>query len=61
MSEEVLVEEKTELEKRFPDIVRDDRGGYEGYIVPADKLIEFAVSLRDQYGYDSHFLLLCFL
>lgn len=52
MSEEVLVEEKTELEKRFPDIVRDDRGGYEGYIVPADKLIEFAVSLRDQYGYD---------
>jgi NADH-quinone oxidoreductase subunit D/NADH-quinone oxidoreductase subunit C/D len=52
MSEEVLVEEKTELEKRFPDIVRDDRDGYEGYIVPADKLIDFAVSLRDEYGYD---------
>jgi NADH-quinone oxidoreductase subunit D/NADH-quinone oxidoreductase subunit C/D len=52
MSEEVLVEEKTELEKRFPEIVRDERNGYDGYIVPADKLIEFAVGLRDEFGYD---------
>ena len=52
MSEEVLVEEKTELEERFPDIVRDERQGYEGYIVPADKLIDFAVALRDEFGYD---------
>jgi NADH-quinone oxidoreductase subunit C/D len=52
MSEEVLVEEKTELEQRFPEIVRDERQGYEGYIVPARKLVEFATSMRDEFGYD---------
>lgn len=52
MSEEVLVEEKTELELRFPDILRDEREGYEGYLVPADKLVDFAVSLREEFGYD---------
>jgi NADH-quinone oxidoreductase subunit C/D len=52
MSEEVLVEEKTKLEERFPDLSRDDRPGYEGYIVPADKLVEFATLLRDEFGYD---------
>lgn len=52
MSEEVLVEEKTELEEHFPEIVRDGRKGYEGYIVPAEKLVEFATSLRDDFGYD---------
>ena len=52
MSEEVLVEEKTELEERFPEISRDERKGYEGYIVPAEKLVEFASDLRDEFGYD---------
>lgn len=52
MSEEVLVEEKTELEEHFPEIVRDGRKGYEGYIVPAEKLVEFATSFRDDFGYD---------
>ena len=52
MSEEVLVEEKTELEERFPEIVRDQRKGYEGYIVPVEKLVEFAVGLRDEFGFD---------
>ncbi len=52
MSEEVLVEEKTELEEHFPEIVRDERKGYDGYIVPAEKLVEFATSLRDDFGYD---------
>jgi NADH-quinone oxidoreductase subunit D/NADH-quinone oxidoreductase subunit C/D len=52
MSEEVLVEEKTVLEERFPEISRDDRNGYEGYIVPAEKLVEFATGLRDEFGYD---------
>ncbi len=52
MSEEVLVEEKTELEERFPEIGRDERKGYEGYIVPAEKLVEFATVLRDEFGYD---------
>jgi NADH-quinone oxidoreductase subunit C/D len=52
MSEEVLVEEKTELEERFPEIGRDEREGYEGYIIPAEKLVEFAIVLRDEFGYD---------
>jgi NADH-quinone oxidoreductase subunit D/NADH-quinone oxidoreductase subunit C/D len=52
MSEEVLVEEKTELEKRFPGIARDERKGYEGFVVPADQLVDFAVALRDEFGYD---------
>ena len=52
MSEEVLVEEKTEFEERFPEIGRDERKGYEGYIVPAEKLVEFATVLRDEFGYD---------
>ena len=52
MSEEVLVEEKTELEERFPDIARDERKGYEGYIVPVDLLIDFSVALREEFGYD---------
>ncbi len=52
MSEEVLVEEKTELEERFPEIGRDERKGYEGYIIPAEKLVGFASVLRDEFGYD---------
>lgn len=52
MNEEVLVAEKTELEVRFPEITKDERDGYQGYIVPSDKLIEFATILRDEYGYD---------
>ena len=38
---------------RFPEgVIADERKGYEGYIVSADKLIEFATALRDEYGYD---------
>jgi len=52
MSEEVLVEQKTELEERFPEIKRDMRDGYAGFIVPSENLVEFASSLRDAFGYD---------
>jgi NADH-quinone oxidoreductase subunit D/NADH-quinone oxidoreductase subunit C/D len=52
MSEEVLVAEKSELEERFPEIIRDERKGYEGNIIPADKLVGFATALRDEFGYD---------
>lgn len=54
MSEQVLeVGEKSKLEQRFPEIVsRDTRKGYSGYIVQADKLVEFATALRDEFGYD---------
>jgi len=41
------------IEERFSGFVRkDDRPGYEGVVVEASKLIEFATSLRDEYGYD---------
>ncbi|MBN1666220.1 MAG: NADH-quinone oxidoreductase subunit D [Anaerolineales bacterium] len=42
-----------ELETRFPEVVRkDERQGYEGYLVPAGHLIEVATALRDEFGYD---------
>ncbi len=38
---------------RFPTgVVADERKGYEGYIVDADKLVEFATALRDEFGFD---------
>jgi NADH-quinone oxidoreductase subunit D/NADH-quinone oxidoreductase subunit C/D len=41
------------IEQRFPGkVVRDEREGYEGYIVAADSLIEFATTLKDEMGYD---------
>src|SRR3990172_1002512 len=52
MSEQAMVIENT-LEARFPGIVsRDERKGYEGYIVQTDKLVEAATRLRDVFGYD---------
>ncbi len=42
-----------DLTTRFPEgVVADERAGYSGYIVAADKLIEFATALRDEFGYD---------
>lgn len=53
MSEQTLVQEKSALELRFPEIVTPDlRKGYSGYIVKAENLIEFATVLRDEMGYD---------
>ncbi len=52
MSEQttIMVED---LEARFPGIVKkDERKGYEGYIVEAAHLVEFARTLRDELGYD---------
>ena len=41
------------LEERFQGVIkRDERAGYEGYIVPPEKLIDFATSVRDEMGYD---------
>jgi NADH:ubiquinone oxidoreductase subunit D/NADH:ubiquinone oxidoreductase subunit C len=41
------------IEKQFDGIaMRDERDGYDGYLVPADKLVEFATSIRDDLGYD---------
>ncbi len=53
MATEVVETQKTDLEIRFGDaITKDDRKNYEGYIVKADKLVEFATALRDEFGYD---------
>jgi NADH-quinone oxidoreductase subunit D/NADH-quinone oxidoreductase subunit C/D len=52
MTEEVVISE-TDLATRFPEWVKaDEREGYEGYIVEAENLIEFATALRDELGYD---------
>jgi len=53
-----MIEQETKqlqdtLEGRFPEaITRDERQGYEGYIVEAAKLVETAQRLRDEMGYD---------
>ena len=44
---------ETDLTSTFPGILkRDERPGYEGYVVEAGWLIEFAKVLRDELGYD---------
>jgi NADH-quinone oxidoreductase subunit C/D len=53
MSEQTVVEQKSAIEERFPQAVtRDERKGYEGYIVDAANLVDFATVLRDEFGYD---------
>ena len=42
-----------DLVARFPGAVSaDSRPGYGGWIVNAERLIEVATALRDEYGYD---------
>jgi len=42
-----------DLAARFSHAVSpDERAGYEGYIVKAENLLEFATALRDDFGYD---------
>ena len=44
---------QSDLLARFPEVViPDDREGYEGYLVQAERLIEVATALRDEMGYD---------
>ena len=52
MSEQTPILER-DLAARFPEaVIPDDRKGYQGYIVQADRLIEVATALRDELGYD---------
>ena len=44
--------ETLNLAERFPGVAADERQGYEGWIVPAEQLIEVATALRDEFGYD---------
>ena len=49
----VAPESTLNLTERFPTgVLADERKGYEGFIVDADKLVEFATALRDEFGYD---------
>jgi NADH-quinone oxidoreductase subunit D/NADH-quinone oxidoreductase subunit C/D len=53
MTENTLLNEHLNLQDRFPEYVsQDERNGYEGYIVNPEYLIEFATTLRDEYGFD---------
>lgn len=53
MSDSPVVGMQTNLIEYFPDwLQKDERPGYEGYIVPAEHLLEFAQALRDRFGYD---------
>jgi NADH-quinone oxidoreductase subunit C/D len=53
MTTQVVETEKTDLEVRFGEnIRRDDRKGYTGYVVDSSHLLEFATTLRDEFGYD---------
>jgi len=50
---EKTISPPTELEKRFPQgVTLDQREGYSGYLVDAQKLVEVATVLRDEMGYD---------
>lgn len=50
---EQMVMTNVDLAEKFPQKVkRDERKGYEGYIVDADAFIEIARYLRDELGYD---------
>jgi NADH-quinone oxidoreductase subunit C/D len=53
MTEKEETKVQDAIEMQFDGIAtRDEREGYEGYIVPAGKLVEFATSVRDDLGYD---------
>lgn len=50
---ETTLTKTSEIETRFPGVVTvDERDGYEGYLVGADRLVEFATVLRDEFGFD---------
>ena len=40
------------LKERFPDAVDDPRPNYSGVIVPADQLLDVAVTLREELGFN---------
>ncbi len=53
MTETVAAPTQNEILTRFPGQVEaDTRSGYQGYLVPAKFLLQFAKAIRDELGYD---------
>ena len=53
MSEEVIVAEKSGLEAHYPELLtRDERKGYEGFLVKPENLVELVTRLKNEAGYD---------
>ncbi len=53
MIEETLPKENIEPVSPFPEYAeKDPRPGYQGLLVPPDRLLEFSTTLRDDLGYD---------
>jgi NADH-quinone oxidoreductase subunit D/NADH-quinone oxidoreductase subunit C/D len=49
----IAIDEIANLESQFSeDVKKDERKGYEGYLVESHKLLDFAKILRDEFGYD---------
>ena len=50
---EEATREPDAMEQQFPGVLSlDERDNFEGYLVPPDKLVEFATQLRDELGYN---------
>ncbi len=53
MSENTAVNQNTEIEAHFADVLEaDTRPGFEGYFIQPENLVAFASALRDELGFD---------
>ncbi len=53
MSDQTLVSTVPDFENIYSEFVKkDERQGYEGFIVEASSLLVFAKNIRDEWGYD---------
>ncbi|MGA9532328.1 MAG: NADH-quinone oxidoreductase subunit D [Anaerolineales bacterium] len=53
MTEQETIEIRDPIEAEFPDVLtRDEREGFDGYLVKPEDLLSFASKLRDEHGYD---------
>ena len=53
MEEQTLVSQIPDFDVLFPEkIQKDDRNGYDGFVVSREFLLEFVKEVRDKWGYD---------
>jgi NADH-quinone oxidoreductase subunit C/D len=53
MSESNKLSVLADIEQSFAGVIQpDERQGYSGYLVPADKLLQVAAGMRDEFGFD---------